>query len=132
MMKEKHYKISGEDYFVSFITEKVIDYSKKKSVANQLSLILSGTWHFMSKEGIVQYKKEDLGRIQTGKFNESWRDYASGDSYHSLIIELNDKPKKIIEISELDCDDGNSTVSKKALEKKVIFWKEIPFEEVKK
>jgi hypothetical protein len=135
MMKEKHYKISGEDYFVNFITEKVIDYSKKKSAANQLSLILSGTWHFMSKEGIAQYKKEDSKESQTGKFNESWRDYASGDSYHSLIIELNEKPKKKIRISEIDYSNGTGeTLEERAFEKNEGFfigWDEVSFKEIK-
>ncbi len=136
MLEEKHYKISDEHYLIKLIPKKTIDSDKKRlSSAEQLLCILGGIEHYISKRGKVEYMKNNSKGLKkcTGKFEEIWRDDIHGDCYHILRIELNDKPKKKIQISEMDYDSGCSVLERKAFEKENLFaeWKEVPFIEIK-
>jgi hypothetical protein len=138
MQEEKYYKISGEDYSIKLIPKRTIDSDKKRrfSSSEQLWFILTGAQHYISKIGKVEYKKDhsETSKNQVGNFEEIWIDDIHGDCRHTLMIELNDKPKKRIQISEMDYDTGRSILERKAFEKAGLFskWKEIPFEEIKK
>lgn len=135
--EEKHYKIWDTDYFVRLIPEKTFDSDKKESsFFRKLELVLSETSHYVSVKGRIEYRKNGFGsqKRRTGKFEEEWRDNFRGDSHHSLIIKLDDNPRKEILIGDVISDEGvRYPLREKALERGSGFfsgWKEVPFEDL--
>ncbi|MDD5012457.1 MAG: hypothetical protein PHQ66_02320 [Candidatus Nanoarchaeia archaeon] len=134
LRKEKNFKINGVEYLAELIPKvgRILDCVEEKGL-RKLALVLGEAERYISVNGEVEYIKEGVNEIQTGKFLEQLTEYREYSDYNLSIV-LNDNPPKKIEIHSVVTDDrGKENIYAKAYEKRKGFfarWKDIPLEEI--